>query len=228
NHATLIKQALSVNKRPFPWGKALLAGLAASLPVMIGLLFGHFQYGIIAGLGGFSFLYVFNIPYAQRAKKIFFVVLGMAFVTFLGTLAAPYPHLIVVLMGLIGGFAVYLFGALRISGPSAIFFILVFSMSTGMPVNQEEAFLRAGSVFLGGSLSWVLSMIGWFMKPHGPEQGVVKKLYMQLAQFLESVGTDRFERSKQEMIEVLNEANNTMKEGHIPWRESDQYKRLFF
>jgi len=147
NHTTLIKQALSVNKKPFPWEKAILAGLASSLPVMIGLLFGEFRYGVIAGLGGFSFLYVFNIPYAQRAKKIFFVVLGMMLVTFLGTLAAPYPNLIVLLMGLIGGGAVYLFGALRISGPSAIFFILVFSMSTGMPVNQEEAFLRAGLVF---------------------------------------------------------------------------------
>jgi len=70
-------------------------------------------------------------------------------------------------------------------------------------------------------------MIGWFINPHGPEQSVVKRLYMQLAQFLESVGTDRFAEAKQEMIEILNEANNTIKEGHIPWRESDQYKRLY-
>lgn len=70
-------------------------------------------------------------------------------------------------------------------------------------------------------------MLGWFVNPHGPEQAVVKSLYMQLATFLESVGTDRFEDEKQRMIQKLNEANNTIKEGHIPWRESEQYKRLY-
>lgn len=227
NHIAMIKQALSVNRRPFPWGKAFLAGMAASLPVVIGLLLGHFEYGIIAGLGGFSFLYVFDIPYAKRAKKIFFVVLGITLAAFLGTIAAPYPHLIVIFMGLIAGIAVYVFGAFQITGPSAIFFVLVFSMVSGMPVNPDEAFLRAGLVFLGGCLSWILGMIGWFFNPHGPEQTVVKRLYMQLATFLDSVGTDRYEDVKQRMVEMLNEASNTIKEAHIPWRESDQYKRLY-
>lgn len=78
----IIRQALSLNKHPFPWSKALCAGLAASLPVIIGLLF-----GLIAGLGGFTYLYVFQIPYAQ-AKKIFFVLLGITGASLLQTLAA--------------------------------------------------------------------------------------------------------------------------------------------
>ena len=85
---SIIKQALQVNKRAFPWLKAFSAGVAAALPVMIGLAFGNLQFGLIAGLGGFSYLYVFNIPYAQRAKKIFSVVLGLTIVTYLGTISA--------------------------------------------------------------------------------------------------------------------------------------------
>jgi uncharacterized membrane protein YccC len=225
--SSILKQALAVNKRPFPWLKAFSAGLAASLPVIIGLLLGNFEYGIIAGLGGFTYLYVFNIPYAQRAKKLFFVVLGMTLVTVLGTLAAPYTLAVAILMGVIGAMAIFIFGALRIAGPSAIFFVLVFSMTTGMPVEPELALLRAGLVFLGGCLSWVLGMIGWLFDPHGPEKSVVERVYLELAVFIDSVGEDNFTESRNRLMSVLNESDETLNEGFIPWRETDIYKRLY-
>jgi hypothetical protein len=67
---TILKQALLVNRKPFPWVKAFCAGLAAALPIIIGLLFGNLQNGLLAGMGSFTYLYVFNIPYAQLAKKL--------------------------------------------------------------------------------------------------------------------------------------------------------------
>lgn len=70
-NVSLLQQALKVNKKPFPWVKAFLAGLAAGLPVIIGILFGELEYGLLTGMGGFTYLYVFNIPYAQRAKNYF-------------------------------------------------------------------------------------------------------------------------------------------------------------
>ncbi len=148
--SSIIKQALKVNRRPFPWVKAFCAGLAASLPVFIGLLFGNLEYGLIAGMGGFTYLYVFNIPFAQRAKKLILVIAGMTLASVLGTIAAPHPLAVSILMGIIGASGIFIFGALRIAGPSAIFFVLVFSMTTGMPVQPELAPLRAGLVFLGG------------------------------------------------------------------------------
>ncbi|MFJ7931012.1 hypothetical protein [Peribacillus sp. NPDC096448] len=75
---TTFKQAFEIKKNPFPWIKALSAGIAAALPVFIGLLFGNLAYGLLAGIGGFTYLYVFNQPYHQRAKKIFFVMVGLA------------------------------------------------------------------------------------------------------------------------------------------------------
>ncbi|WP_245843807.1 FUSC family protein [Oceanobacillus rekensis] len=224
---SIVKQALAVNRRPFPWLKAFSAGLAASLPIIIGLLFGNLEYGLIAALGGFTYLYVFNIPYAQRAKKLFFVVLGMMLVTALGTVAAPYPLAVAVLMGLIGAIVIFIFGALRIAGPSAIFFVLVFSMTTGMPVDPGEVLLRAGLVFLGGSLSWIIAMIGWFFDPHGPEKDVIKRVYFELAAFLDSVGTEENATARQRMMSVLHEADETLAAGYISWRETEIFKRLY-
>ncbi|MEH7379201.1 FUSC family protein [Bacillus sp. JJ1533] len=224
---SVIKQALQVNKKPFPWLKAFSAGLAAALPVMIGLIFGHLQYGLIAGLGGFTYLYVFNIPYAQRAKKIFSVVLGLTFVTYLGTISAPYPLAVAILMGMIAAIVIFVFGALKITGPSAIFFVLVYAMSTGMPINPDEAFLRAGLVFFSGFLSWIIAMIGWFFNPHGPETGVVTRVYLQLAELLDAVGTHKFTEAKHKVMEVLNEAEGTLSASYIPWRTTDMFNRLY-
>jgi uncharacterized membrane protein YccC len=223
---SIIKQALTVNRRPFPWVKAFCAGLAASLPVMIGLLFGNLEYGLIAGMGGFTYLYVFNIPYAQRAKKLFFVVLGMTLVSALGTLAAPYPLVVAILMGIIGSASIFIFGALKIKGPSAIFFVLVFAMTTGMPVHPELVLFRACLIFLGGVLSWVLAMIGWLFDPHGPETGVVKKVYSELAAFLDSVGTEQFNETRHRVMSDLKEAEETLAVGYIPWRNTDLFNRL--
>ena len=224
---SLFKQAISVNRKPFPWVKAFCAGVAAALPVIIGLLFGNFQYGLIAGMGGFTYLYVFNIPYAQRAKKLVLVVLGMTLVSALGTLAAPYPLAIAILMGIIGATVIFIFGALRITGPSAIFFVLVFAMTTGMPVNPELAPIRAGLVFLGGMFSLIMGMMGWLFNPHGPETGVVKRVYLELAAFVDSVGTGEFNESKNRFMSVSKEAEETLAAGYIPWRKTDLFNRLY-
>lgn len=224
---SLIRQALKVNRNPFPWLKAFRAGLAAGLPVMIGLLLGNLQYGLIAALGGFTYLYVFNVPYAQRAKKIFFVVLAMTLIAALGTLAAPYPLMVAVLMGIIGAAAVFIFGALKISGPNAIFFVLVFAMITGMPVDQDAFLIRAGLVFSGGALSWVIAMIDWFFDPHGPETGVVKRAYLELASLLDSVGTENFNEEKHRVMSVLKEAEETLAAGYSPWRTTELFNRLY-
>ncbi|WP_316572276.1 FUSC family protein [Neobacillus sp. YIM B06451] len=223
---SIFKQALTVNRKPFPWLKAFSAGLAASLPVFIGLLVGNLEYGLIAGMGGFAYLYVFNIPYAQRARKIFFAVLGMTLASALGTLAAPHPLAVAILMGIIGAAAIFIFGALKIKGPSAIFFVLIFAMTTGMPVHPELVWVRAGLVFLGGALSWVLAMIGWFFNPHGPETGVVKKVYTELAGFLDSVGTEKFNEARHALMSGMREAEETLVAGYIPWRNTDIFNRL--
>lgn len=65
----ICQQALRVNQRPIPYFKAFLAGVAAALPVLVGFLLGNFHNGLIAGLGGFAFLYVFRMPYTHHLAK---------------------------------------------------------------------------------------------------------------------------------------------------------------
>src|SRR5437870_2680862 len=119
---TTIQQAFKVNKIPLPWNKAIRAGICSGLPPLIGLILGNLQYGLLAGLGGLTYLYVFNIPYAQRAKKIFSALLGMTISVALGSILAPFWLASAITVGIIGAVGTFIFGSLRIAGPAAIFF----------------------------------------------------------------------------------------------------------
>ncbi|OAH57745.1 hypothetical protein AWH48_01620 [Domibacillus aminovorans] len=225
-HST-IKQAFEIKKNPFPWIKAFSAGVSASLPVFIGLLLGSLQYGLLAGIGAFTYLYVFNQPYAQRAKKLFFVMIGISLSVGVGTLIAPYPLASAIMMGVIGAVAIFIFGALKISGPSAIFFVLSFAMATGMPVDPSLAPLRTGLVFLGGVLSWLIAMLGWLISPREPETNAVKRVYMELAAFLDSVGKENFNETRQRTVSAMKQAEDILSAGYISWQSSDMFKRLY-
>lgn len=222
----MIQQAFEIKQNPFPWSKAIKAGFCAAIPALIGWLLGNITYGLQAGIGGFTYLYVFNEPYAQRAKKLFFVLIGMTLSVGLGTLVAPIPLLSAFMVGIIGTLATFIFGALQIPGPAAVFFILGFAMTTGMPIDPTLAPLRAGLVFLGGVLSWVIGMAGWFFKPYAPEKTAVKKDYLELATLLDSVGTESFNRARHRTVMQLKDTKGILLAGYISWRSTDLYKRL--
>jgi hypothetical protein len=117
----MIEQAFRVNKVPLPWNKALLAGLCSGISVLTGVLRGDLGFGLLAVIGSFTFLYFADIPYAQRAKKLFFVMMGMTLSVGLGTLLAPAPLASAIAVAFIGAVVTFIFGSLNIKGPAAFF-----------------------------------------------------------------------------------------------------------
>lgn len=223
---TIIKQAFKINKSTFPWNKAICAGFCGGFPVLVGILLNQLHLGLLAGIGGFTYLYVTPQPYAQRAKKIFFIAVGMSISVALGTLSAPYPVLIILIVGLIGAIVTLIFGILRMQGPSAVFFVLNFIMVTGMPVKPSEFLLRAFLVLMGGIFSWIVCMVGYFFDPHGPEIKTIKKLYLALAKFSEAIGSDNINDIRNRTVNSLKEAEETLLTGYIPWKNSFLFNRL--
>lgn len=227
NIYTMIKQVFEIKKNPLPWTKAVSAGVSAALPAFIGLLFGNLQAGLLAVIGSFTFLYMFNEPYVQRAKKLGYVLIGIAFSVGLGTLLAPFPLSQAIMVGIIGMVATFIFGALKIPGPAAIFFILAFIMTSAMPVDPALAPIRAGLVLLGGLSSWLIAMSGWFFNPRGPEINVIKKAYQALASLLDAVGTESFSEARYNTVLKIKDAEEVLLAGYVSWGRSHLYKRLY-
>ena len=222
----ILKQAFEIKKGPFPWEKAISAAICAGFPIIIGLLIGQLRLGLLGGIGSFSYLYVFNEPYAARAKKIFFIAIGISVSVGLGTLVAPYPLLVVLIVGLIGAIATFIFGALKIPGPAAIFFILSFTMTTGMPIAPSEAPIRVSVVLMSGCFSWIVSMIGCFFSPHSPEIKVIKEVYLALAAFSEAIGSENINNARHRTVNALKASEETLLIGYISWKNSFLFNRL--
>ncbi len=224
---SILKQAFEIKKNPFPWTKAISAGFCAALPALIGLSFGSLQNGLLAVIGSFTFLYMFHEPYAKRAKKLFFVMIGLALSVGLGTMLAPFPVSQALMVGVIGAAATFIFGALRIPGPAAIFFVLAFTMTSAMPVQPELAPVRAGFVLLGGLLCWIIAMSGWFFSPRNPEMNAVKRVYSALADLLGKVGTSAFADARHQAVLRIKDAEDVLLSGYISWGESLLYRRIY-
>ncbi|WP_010677810.1 FUSC family protein [Bacillus timonensis] len=225
--SSIVKDAFKINRTPFPMRRAIGAAISSSVPIIIGILLGHFQYGLLAGIGGFSYLYVFNDPYKHRAKKVFFVMLGLATSMGLGTLTADSPFLFALILGLIGGIGTFIFGALKIRGPASIFFVIIFAMTSAMEIDPNAALQRASFVFFGGVVSWIVAMIGWFSDPYKPEKKVIHRIYVELTKLAGAIGTSQFDEMKESTLFSLREVETTLSSGYISWRSSDSFKRLY-
>ncbi|MFT8350255.1 FUSC family protein [Clostridium saccharoperbutylacetonicum] len=222
----IIKQAFKLNKNPFPWEKALSAALCGGFPVLIGLLLNQVRYGLLGAIGGFTYLYVFNEPYAQRVKKIFFIAIGITISVCLGIFAAPYPALIVLIVGLIGIITTFIFGILKITGPAAVFFILSFTMTTGIKLENSDIPIFIGVVFASSMFSWIVSLIGYFFNPHGPELKKIKVVYLALTEFAEVVGSKDISQVRNRVVNSLREAEEILNVGYNSWKVSFIFNRL--
>ena len=223
----ILKEAISVNNRAFPWERAIGAGISMALPIIIGIWFNQLQYGLIAGLGGFTYLYAFKLPYAHLSKRLFFVAISIVLASLLGSLLAPYPLAVVIVMGLISALMLFIFNALKFIGPSSIFFVMIFAISADMPATDiSGSFMRSGLIALGATFSWLVAMSGFLINPHRPEIQVVTRAYQQLIKVTQAIGEPQFADEKYRTMGAFKEAVDTLIAGELPWKPSETYTRL--
>ncbi|WP_246426852.1 FUSC family protein [Paenibacillus rhizosphaerae] len=215
-----VRDAFRIRPLPLQWFRGIGSAVAAGLPTLVGALTGHLDYGLCASIGGFAFLYVGSETYRQRAIKLACVALGLSITFGLGALSAATPWLMVLLFGLIGALAVFGFGAFQIAGPSAMFFILTFSVGTSLPYDLHALPLRTLLVLTGGAFAWMVGMSGWLLRPHGPETKAVAGAYRGLAAFVDAIGTDLYPEKRYQAAVQLRTAEAAVSGGELRWRRN--------
>ncbi|MFS0561294.1 FUSC family protein [Terribacillus sp. 179-K 1B1 HS] len=202
-----LRDALRVRSAAYPWNRAIGSGLATCLPILIGFLLGDIIHGFSAALGAFTFLYIGAETYKQRAKKLAAVAICLAAAMVLGSLLAPYTILLSVVAGIIGVIAFYVLNTLQLLIPGPVFFVLIFCMATGLPLDPQSAWERGFYVLLGGALSWLLAMSSWLWTKRNHEKQMLIKSYRQLLAMLQSIGSPSFYQMQHLTILTLKQAD---------------------
>lgn len=159
--------------------------------------------------------------------KMFLIAIAITFCSTLGLLLSNHPWLAILIVGIIGSVSTFIFGILNIRGPSALFFIMAFTMTIGIKVDKSDVPIFALSVLAGSLFSWLVSMIGYFYNPHGPEIKKVNKLFADLLQLAESVGKTDLTKVKSNVVNSLEDTEGILTTGYVKWKISPVFNRLY-
>jgi uncharacterized membrane protein YccC len=162
---------------------AVRGALGVTLPLVVGWLTGHVEYGAYTALGalpaGFS---SFEGQTRTRVGGVVVASVGMAVATFVGATAAAGAPWLLPLMVAIWAYATGLSVSL---GPVANVAVLQWAVALliaiGMPFGPEDAAVRSGFVLIGGLLQAALVIVSWTLRPGSREQASLAASFKALA-----------------------------------------------
>ncbi|GAK43208.1 hypothetical protein TCA2_5704 [Paenibacillus sp. TCA20] len=217
------RDAFAIKPIPLNWFRGIGSAISVGIPSILGFLSGNPSLGILASIGGFTFLYVSNETYAQRAIRLFWVALGLTAALTLGALCSYNVPLMVFMFGLVGALSVFIFNLFRITGPGGMFFVLAYSVGTSMPHDPSTLPLSALCVLLGGLFAWIVGMFGYLIVPYGPENKSVSAVYQSLSKLLSAIGTEQFTDLQHQSASLMKQAERTLTNGKVIGSRNNQY-----
>ena len=146
---------------------------------------------MIASLGAFTSLYGGDRPYQNRATLLAIVALSFALVVCLGVYAQSSLLGSIAASVLVAMSATFLCNALNVGLPGAYMFALACAVGTALPTRHLTLWHIGLLVLGGGVFSWSVQMAGVLFRPRGPELDAVSAAAAEIAQFAQSIGTQR-------------------------------------
>ncbi|MDY0395837.1 FUSC family protein [Virgibacillus halophilus] len=165
--------------------------------------------------GGLTAAYTNNEPYAQRAVRLFLILIGLSVSMGLGILSGSSLWLTTFTIAGVSTLAFFLCETWRVPKPSGFLFTLVCAVGTGLPIPVSSALSSSGLVALGGCWAWVLSMSGCIVKPRGPENTAVENAYKEVAGFLSAIGSFEADYKERNATVALRTAQEVVQAAEI-------------
>ncbi|MDO5653323.1 MAG: FUSC family protein [Brachymonas sp.] len=140
-----------------PWQMPVAAALAAGLPLLVGAWFDRMDYGLIASLGGQTFLYTSNTHVPQRMVTLMVCAFGMAACFALALIGSFHPASTIVVLTVLSTLVTMVCRFYRLQPPGSLFFIMAASIAAYMPWNFWLIPLRVGLIFMGSTLAVLIA-----------------------------------------------------------------------
>ena len=231
-----LTQTISTNFREFllflkstDFSKAIIVGIALTLPVVIGLKFGFVEIAIALAFGAFwSSPSDVSGSFKHKRNGILFSILLIIIVSFIGGYLNFNTLLLIPVLGVltfsISYIAVFGFRASLISFSGLLALVLSFAHDAERLATYEYAFF----IGLGGLWYLLLATIWHKINPKGQTEELLTKTYQLTAQFLEIRGKlidpqSNRETLQKQLLELqadINDNHETLREILISSRKS--------
>ena len=146
---------------------AVRGGIGVSLPLLVGWLTGHIEYGGYTALGALPAGFVsFEGQTRSRVAAVLVASAGMAVSTFVGaTTAAGAPWLLPLVVA-IWAYATGLTVSLgSLANMALLQWAVALLIAVGLPFGPGDAAVRSGFVLIGGLLQAALVIVSWTLRP---------------------------------------------------------------
>lgn len=154
-----IKSLLVINKTARPWHLPLLASFCVGIPVFIGALFEHFDYGVLGSIGALVIVYIPQTNITHRMLTLVVCSFGFSVCFALGVSTSFNPFISAFTLTCIAMLVTVIVRYYALPPPGNMFFIMVASLATIMPFDLALLPMRVGVIVLGGMLSCLLALI---------------------------------------------------------------------
>ncbi|MDI9260727.1 FUSC family protein [Alicyclobacillus sendaiensis] len=160
-----VAHAFFLRKAPWPWRRALSAGLSLFAVIALGALFHRPADGLVAAIGAFTGIYATDLPPSRLAVKLAAVGAGLSASFGLGMWASFNPLAATAAVAVVGAVATYLAAALSMAPPGPFFFVMAAAIASGQARGGHAlagaALVLAGAalVLAGAAVAWTLSML---------------------------------------------------------------------
>ncbi len=138
---------------------ALAAAIATGTPLLAGLGFGRMDAGLIAMLGGLTFLSVPGTRMQHRMVLIMAVAFGMVACYALGALTHFFPPVMIMALTLLSAAASMTVRYHRVPPPGIIFLMMAASLAAYTPASLADIPARTGLVALGAVFACMVAFI---------------------------------------------------------------------
>lgn len=139
------------------WQMPFAAALALGVPLMVGAGCGSLGSGLVASLGGLSFLYLPNTPLAHRMIMLMACGFGMVASYTLGAVSQFFPPAMTVMLAFIAVVVTMTCRLYRVGPPGSLFFVMAASIGAFSPFAPAELPRMVGLVALGALLAGLIA-----------------------------------------------------------------------
>jgi len=150
--------------------RALSAAFCVTVPLALGLAFGHPGPGSAAALGGFTAVYGHALPYRRRAGVSAGVALAVVASIALGGLTGGHTVALALTLGLVAAAATAATAVWRVGPPGALPPVLVAGSASALGSGAEVVGQHVAAAAATAVLSWLVVMLPWVWDPAGPER----------------------------------------------------------